>query len=94
MRSEVMLADGLDEAFVGLIRDWSGVIHAVYDQERVIDILIKDMSSEEAEEYMAHNITCAYVGKGTPFWLERMNMDQLKRNMALDEIARLDEETT
>jgi hypothetical protein len=36
------------------------------------------MDFEEALEYLSFNVTCAYVGPHTPFWLERMTMKQLQ----------------
>jgi len=62
-----MTADGFDEAIVGIVErfgDSEAII--LYDKEKVISILMKDMPREDAEEYFYYNILGAYVGEGTP----------------------------
>ena len=62
-----MTADGFDEAIIGTVErfgDSEAII--LYDKEKVIQILMKEMSREEAEEYFYYNIIGAYVGEGTP----------------------------
>ena len=62
-----MTADGFDEAIIGTVErfgDSEAII--LYDKEKVIQILMKDMTREEAEEYFYYNIIGAYVGEGTP----------------------------
>lgn len=71
-----MLADGLDGALIGIVRDrWrcNGDPIAVYDRAKCIKILAKDMeiSPEEAEEFFEYNTAGAYVGPTTPMFLER-----------------------
>jgi hypothetical protein len=65
----VLLADGFDDAFVGIGRQFGRPI-AVYDRSRCIDILQEDMSEEEAEEYFQFNVEGAWVGENTPIFLE------------------------
>jgi hypothetical protein len=64
---EVLLLDGLDEAFIGLT---SNNIRAVYSINKIIECLSKDMSEEEAWEYFGYNIECAYVGEKTPIYIK------------------------
>lgn len=64
---EVLLADGLDEAFIGLTSD---NIRAVYSIDKIIECLSKDMSQEDAWEYFHYNIECAYVGEKTPLYIK------------------------
>lgn len=64
----VLLADGLDEAFLGVDEN-DGVVRAVYSIEECIRILSKDMSPEEAEEYFWYNTAGAYVGEQTPLFI-------------------------
>jgi hypothetical protein len=64
---EVLLLDGLDEAFIGLT---SNNIRAVYSINKIIECLSKDMSEEEAWEYFSYNIECAYVGEKTPIYIK------------------------
>jgi len=71
-----LLADGLEGALVGIIRDrWrlNGDPIAVYDRAKCIEILAKNLgtSLEEAEEYFEYNTAGAYVGPSTPMFLER-----------------------
>jgi hypothetical protein len=63
---EIMLLDGLDEAFIGLT---TNNIRAVYSVQKIIELLSKDMSEEDAWEYFNFNIECAYVGEKTPVYL-------------------------
>jgi hypothetical protein len=65
----VLLLDGLDEAFIGLT---STNIRAVYSVDKIIECLSKDMSEEDAWEYFAFNIECAYVGEKTPLYIKTL----------------------
>lgn len=66
---EVLLLDGLDEAFIGLT---TTDIRAVYSVQKIIEILSKDMSEEDAYEYFSYNIECAYVGEKTPLYINQI----------------------
>lgn len=64
----LLCADGLDEAFLGV--DWNnGDPRAVYSIEMCIEILARDMSHEEADEYFWYNTAGAYVGPQTPIFI-------------------------
>ena len=66
----VHLPDGLDDAFVGIARQFN-IPFAVYDRQKCIEILMKDMDSfEEAEEYFNYNIASSYLGGGTPAFID------------------------
>lgn len=65
---DVLLADGLDEAFVGLTSD-DGPTRAVYSTDRIIEILSRDMTRDQAWEYFSFNIESAYVGEHTPTYI-------------------------
>jgi hypothetical protein len=68
----VLLADGFEDAFVGIGRQF-GKPFAIYDRFECIEILIKEgMSEEEAEEYFQYNTEGAWVGDQTPIFLERI----------------------
>jgi len=67
----IITPDGLDEAFIGVARQAAGLVVAVYDREKCVEILARDMSVEDAEEYFAFNTECAYVGINTPMFLSR-----------------------
>ena len=66
----VLLADGFENAFVGIGRQFGKPL-AVYDRFECIEKLIADgMSYEEAEEYFQYNVEGSYVGESTPIFLE------------------------
>jgi hypothetical protein len=64
-----VLADGLDEAFLGI--DTSGdEPRAVYSIEKCVEILARDMGEESAVEYFDFNVAGAYVGPQTPIFIQ------------------------
>lgn len=65
----VLLADGFDEAFLGIGQQFNNIF-AVYDKFKCIKILAKDMTLEEAEEYFDFNVVGAYVGENTPVFVD------------------------
>jgi hypothetical protein len=65
----VLLADGFESAFVGIGRQFGNPC-ATYDRRKCIEILMKDMNEEEAEEYFQFNVEGAWVGENTPMFLE------------------------
>ena len=62
---DVMLCDGFEEALIGIADQYHRKPIAVYDRNKIIEILAKDMSYEEAEEYFDYNIFQAWVGEQT-----------------------------
>lgn len=66
-----LFIDGMDSALIGYAIQWGSPALAVYDAERIIEILSKQMGYEEAAEFFSFNIECAYVGPGTPLILYR-----------------------
>jgi hypothetical protein len=64
----VLLADGFESAFIGVAYQFNTPF-AVYDREKCIEILMKDMTHEEAEEYFQYNVQGAYVGENTTAFL-------------------------
>jgi hypothetical protein len=67
----VLLADGFEDAFVGIGRQFGRPI-AIYDRSKCIQILMRDeMDHEVAEEYFQFNVEGAWVGEQTPIFLER-----------------------
>lgn len=74
----LMLADGLDHAFLGLMLRFN-VLEPVacYDYDRVIQGFMADgMTEEEAVEYFEFNVIGAWVGERTPCYLSRMSLDE------------------
>jgi len=70
---EIMLADGFDDALVGVGWAFDKSPSAVYDREECIKILMRDnkWKREDAEEYFGYNVEGAFVGDKTPIFLER-----------------------
>ena len=68
----VLLADGFEDALLGIGRKLVGKPIAVYDRTKCIEILVErdGMSFEEAEEYFSFNVEGAYVGDQTPMFVE------------------------
>tara|TARA_R100000742_G_C4268662_1_gene87058 strand:- start:1061 stop:1306 length:246 start_codon:yes stop_codon:yes gene_type:complete len=63
---ESLLADGFDDAIIGIVDSFSDNPVVLYDKDKCIDILCKDMSREEAIEYFNFNVMGAYMGDNTP----------------------------
>ena len=68
---DVLFADGFDDAIIGVGRSFDKY-KVIYDKSKVIKKLMEDMTCEEAEEYFEYNIIGAYVGDGTPMFLEEL----------------------
>ena len=66
----LLLADGFDKAFVGIISK-RGTEIAVYDEEKCIEVLKKDMTEAEAEEYFEYNVLAAYVSEFQPVYISK-----------------------
>ena len=62
---QFLFADGFDDAVIGL----STKNLICYDREKCNEILMKDMSRTDAEEYFNFNVEGAYVGEKTPLFL-------------------------
>jgi hypothetical protein len=66
----ILLADGYEEAFVGIGRKFDATPFAVYDRSKCIKKLIEDgLNMEEAEEFFQFNVEGAYVGENTPVFV-------------------------
>jgi len=68
---EALLADGFEDAVVGICERFGAVPVVAYDRDKCVDILIQrdGMTYEEAVEYFEFNVAGAYVGEGTPSYL-------------------------
>jgi len=74
---DILTADGLDDAIIGVGTRCGQPPIAVYDVSKVLDILVDrdGMTYEEAEEYFGFNIEGAWVGGQTPIWLRVPEQD-------------------
>lgn len=70
---QVLLADGFEAAFAGLVRIFGRSAVACYDTRKMRDILMfrDGMTADEAEEFLEFNVYGAYVGDLTPAFLTR-----------------------
>ena len=76
---KILLADGFEDAFVGVVECMGFQPKACYDAEKCIDILTgrpdhlgvqnEAMTYDEAVEYFHFNVTQAYVGEHTPAFI-------------------------
>jgi hypothetical protein len=63
---DIILYEGLDEALVGIAQQFTKHPVAVYDYGKIIKVLCRDMSYDDAVEHFIFNIEGAWVGEGTP----------------------------
>jgi len=68
---EALLADGFEEAYIGICRRFNTVV-AAYDYDKCINVLMNrdGMCYEEAEEFFEFNVLGAWVGEGTPVFID------------------------
>lgn len=66
--SEILLADGFDEAIIG---QCCVSLRMIYSVEKMVQILMErdEISSEDAMDYISYNCIGSYVGEMTPIWL-------------------------
>lgn len=83
----VLLASGLEEAFVGIGRRQGESDVAVYSIQKAIDTLVDQGATlEEAREYLENNSIGAWVGPLTPVWLETMTISEFFDEFPLKEV--------
>lgn len=61
--------NGFDDAIIGITTD----SRLVYSIDTIINILMKDMSEDDAYEYFYFNIDGAYLGEQTPIYINLIN---------------------
>jgi hypothetical protein len=68
---EALLADGLEDAFIGYTVNHHHAHVAAYDYEKCVEILVSrdGMTHEEADEYLSFNTLGAYVGENAPIYI-------------------------
>jgi len=57
--------DGFDEAVIGFDEH---SLRLIYSMSKCLDILMEDMSDEDALEHFYYNVSGAHVGEQTPIW--------------------------
>jgi len=64
--TEILKADGLDDAVIGFESD---TFRLIYSVKKCIDIFVNTgMSEDEAMEHMEYNVIGSYIGEKTPIW--------------------------
>lgn len=63
---EIGMWDGFDDALIGVATRCGMPALAVYDRNKMISILKRDMTEDDANEHLEFNIAGAYVGALTP----------------------------
>lgn len=68
---EAMLADGFDDAILGMCVQFGAELLVAYDYEKCIEILIErdGMTRIEAIDFIQFNVIGAYVGLNTPVFI-------------------------
>jgi hypothetical protein len=66
---EILIADGFDDAVIG-IEDTS--MRLIYSVTKCLEILmeVENMSLEDAIEHFEFNVSGSYVGEKTPIWCQ------------------------
>jgi hypothetical protein len=60
-----------DDAILGIAERAGGLCVVAYDRQRCIEInMAMGMDRDEAEEYFEANTACAWVGDGTPVFID------------------------
>lgn len=85
----IALFEGMDDAIIGIAGRPNMEVVAVYDFERIMDVLMRDMSPEDAQDHFNHNIACMWCGSTTPMIMERIRTKSKPNQMLLDEVRRL-----
>ena len=68
---DLLTIDGFDEAIMGVV-ERIDIQVVCYNKTKILNILMKEMSHQEAIEYYEFNILGAYMGETTPVYLEMM----------------------
>jgi hypothetical protein len=58
-----------DQAIIGVMERAGGESVIAYDTQKILDILERSMSVEEAQEFFEYNILGAYMGDKTPVYI-------------------------
>ena len=65
-----LLADGFEEAIIGVGCQACGTPLVIYDSAKCIEVLHNQMSEEEAREFFEYNVTGGYVGENGPIFMD------------------------
>lgn len=78
---KIMLADGLEDAFIGIVESSYTEPRACYSIQKIFKILMNEgMSEEEAEDYFYYNIISANIDEQTPMFLDDIPLEEILIN--------------
>ena len=66
----ILEPDDFDAAIIGIAERIGMNRVLAYDKGKCIEVLMKDMSEDEAIEYFDYNTLGAWMGDGTPIFIE------------------------
>lgn len=74
---EIILIDGYDSCFVGIVNRMGQPDIACYDYEKCIDLLLRDtgMTYEECVDFFCYNVLSAWWGDRTPCFIYAGELD-------------------
>tara|TARA_B100001093_G_scaffold103321_1_gene95557 strand:+ start:739 stop:1005 length:267 start_codon:yes stop_codon:yes gene_type:complete len=81
---QTLFADGFDSAIIGITSDRiNGIERVVYDAWKMVEVLVErdDMKAREALEYLEFNTFNAYVGEGTPIYVDVMTREEIEQRI-------------
>ena len=78
---EFLLADGFEDALMGIVESKGSASKACYDTDKCIRILMErdGMTYEDAVEFFTYNVSDAYVGERTPAFIQLRGKYKWKR---------------
>ncbi|NBW22003.1 MAG: hypothetical protein EBR82_80025 [Caulobacteraceae bacterium] len=74
---KILLADGFDDAFIGIAENSNGKPVAVYSIDKCLSLLEKQFEDQEdaygdAVDYFEFNVRGAYIGEFTPIFVNTL----------------------
>ena len=70
VEEEIIIYDAFEDAIIGLADRFGMDTSVAYDYDKVIKILMEDMSYEEAVEHFDFNVIGGWVADSTPVFIK------------------------
>ena len=72
---EALMADGLDEAVIGIGSQHASPLVVIYDYDVCVRLFMQqnEWARDEAIEWMEHNVVCSYLGEHTPIFMKKIS---------------------
>ena len=80
LNPEALMADGLEDSIIGIVVNNEGIPVVAYSIPKILAHFMEhdEFTHEEAYEYFEFNIAGAYMGDGTPVYLDVMEIVPLE----------------